>query len=262
MKMKKILSICCISCILLNGCGKKEINTLKAENQQLKNTIAQLQEEIKSLKETDQGYFSSAVEKFNTANNKQQWQEVANDFKVFGQKFPQSPYIAQAQSYVQQATSQVNKLQRIDDGIDKINNSVQKQHWKTARQTLQSIKSSLSTERYEQLKNYIYEESHKPIQTTINEIVSDKYNFIGKRVRVPASFHSSVDRNRKELTAYNSGCHEGSDISVFYNKTPKNTIQRFTNNNPDCYNQRWQVVGTVEQYSNSYDIYIQAESIQ
>lgn len=248
--------------MLLNGCGKKEINNLKTENQQLKNTIAQLQEEISSLKETDQGFFSSAVDKFNSASDKQQWQEVANDFKVFGQKFPQSPYTAQAQSYAKQATEKASELQRIDDGINKINNAIQKHHWKTARLTLQSIKNGLSTERYEQLKNYIYEESHKPIQTTINEIISDKYNFIGKRVSVLASLSSSVDRNRKEITAFSSGCADGSSVSVFYNKTPKNTIQWFTKNDPVCQGKRWRIVGTVEQYSNDYDIYIQAENIQ
>lgn len=260
--MKKIIFLFCIGCILLSACGKKEINALKSENQQLKNTITQLQEEIKSLKETDQGYFSVAVDSFNAADNKQKWQQVAEQFKVFQQKFPNSQYVTQAQGYLEQANNKVKELQKVQDGLQRIEESVQKRHWKTARQTLQNIKSAIPTEQYEKLKKHIYEESHKPIQTTINEIISDKYNFIGKRVSVPASFSSFVDRNQKELTAYSSGCTDGSQISVFYDKTPKNTIQMFTNNDPDCLDQRWRVIGTVRQYSNAYDVYIQAESIQ
>ncbi len=251
--------------MLLICYGKKEINTLKAENQQLQNIIVQ-------LKETDQGFFSSSVDKLNLAKSKQEWQEVANAFRVFGQKFPNSQYISQAQNYLAQATQKFNEMQRIDDGIDTINKAVQNRHWKTARQTLQNIKKDISSDQYEKLKNYIYEESHKPIQTTVNEIASDPSIFIGKRVKVTVSLSSSVDRSRKALHAYNNPMHEGSSIDILYGKTSPQTIKYFVENEPKWMSgETYTLVGVVKEgglplgaLQNSWGetVYIQAEKFE
>ena len=84
-----------------------------------------------------------------------------------------------------------------------------------------------------------------------------------KRVSVNVSLSSFVDRKRKAVTGYSNGCAEGSQIEIFYKKTSSNTVQFFTNNDPDCRGKRWQVVGTVKFYANAYDeVYIDAESIQ
>ncbi len=111
--MKKILFICCIICILFNGCDKKEINTLKAENQQLKNRIIQLEDEIKSLKETDQYYYQQAI----ALLNEQKYQEAQDKFSELIAKFPASILLSEAKERLQEikqnrqeATNAINSL--------------------------------------------------------------------------------------------------------------------------------------------------------
>ncbi len=96
--------------------------------------------------------------------------------------------------------------------------------------------------------------------TTINRIVSRSgssgYELNGKRVVVEVTFHS-VNRKRKELRAQDCGEGvEGSYIAVCYEGTHMDDY--FADNDPTGY----LVTGALQSYSNSNDLYIQAEKIE
>jgi len=63
---------------------------------------------------------------------------------------------------------------------------------------------------------------------------------------------------RRELTAYSSGCAEGSSMSVFYEKTNLETL--FTSKDPKC-SEQYMVTGELKFFSNTGSPYIQAEEI-
>lgn len=146
-----------------------------------------------------------------------------------------------------------------------------KQEFDQAKALLQSVKSSLTDDKYNSLVKKISDYEFPPMYITINQLTADlgKLEFTEawdfwmrkkiKRVKVPAYFSSSVDRMRRELTAYSSGCAEGSSMSVFYEKT--NMEAFFTSEDPKCSN-KYIVTGELKFFSNTGSPYIQAESIE
>jgi tetratricopeptide (TPR) repeat protein len=73
--MRKIISLVSLgssfaALLFLVACGvpKNEYNNVISENQKLKETISQLEDEIKTLKETDQYYYQSGADEFSKGN--------------------------------------------------------------------------------------------------------------------------------------------------------------------------------------------------
>src|SRR3990170_714485 len=147
---------------------------------------------------------------------------------------------------------------------------VESKDFDKAHALLDSLKSSLTEYAYNNLNKMIYDKEYPAVSTTINQLTADlgKLEFTEawdlwmrkkiKRVKVPAYFSSSVDRMRRELTAYSSGCAEGSSMSVFYEKTNLETL--FTSKDPKC-SEQYMVTGELKFFSNTGSPYIQAEEI-
>ena len=91
--MKKIIFLCCISCLLFSACGKKEINALKEENASLRATISQLQEEIQTLKQTDQYYYQQGIDLL----EQKQYEKAEEVFSALIARFPTGPLMPEAQ---------------------------------------------------------------------------------------------------------------------------------------------------------------------
>jgi len=85
------------------------------------------------------------------------------------------------------------------------------------------------------------------------------FKMIGMRIKFNCSFSSSVDRDRKSLTAYNGKHLEGSSIELFYEKS--NMEEYFTQNDPNIENM-YTVTGKLNIYSNSGQLYVSAEKIE
>jgi hypothetical protein len=141
--------------LLFIGCGIPEEDHLKVvdENRQLKETVARLEEEIKQLKETDQYYYQSGADEFNSGNF-QKAIDWMNNLKL---KFPQSNLIVSADKLVKDSNAaiaamyqkekqslnsliqEVSKLE-LEDAIAKLENYVISGHpedlVKTATQQL------------------------------------------------------------------------------------------------------------------------------
>lgn len=278
--MKKILIVLLFGFFSV-GCGQEEINTLKTENAQLKAQIAQLQQENTELKDTEQNRFNRAVDLLKAANDLKSYRKAEETFSEFIAKFPSSTYLAQAQKNRQDAKNKADNIEKINNAKADIKGFIASRNWKAANRTLQSIKNDISQERYEKIKKLIEDERYKPEKTTIDKLVAEIYelqnsyneddfnkawNFRqnGRRVEVVGYIAAqSIDVKRKSITFYGkSGCINGEDIKVFYDKT--NLVNYFLNLNPDSIRcgDAYRIVGKAKTYSNSSDIYIQAETIE
>ena len=137
-----------------------------------------------------------------------------------------------------------------------------------AHDTLQNLQKLISDSEYQTLTTKLNDEMNKPLETTINRLVSQfgsyKHNFdisgeesmINERVKVAVSF-GSVYRQAKSINAYNNKNIGGSSIDIYYSGT--NMDDYFTDHEPD--KDRYIVTGWVRRYSDADDIYIQAEKI-
>jgi predicted translin family RNA/ssDNA-binding protein len=96
------LSFCMFGC----GINKDEYNKVVSENQQLKEEILQLEDEITKLKETDQFYYQSGAEEF--ANGKfEEAIEWMNNLKL---KFPQSTLITSSDNLIIESKNAIAKI--------------------------------------------------------------------------------------------------------------------------------------------------------
>jgi hypothetical protein len=91
--------------LTLFGCGipKEEYDNVVSENQELKEKILQLENEIKTLKETDQYYYQSGSDEFSNKNYKEviEWM---NNLKL---KFPNSSLIDSANKLTKDANNEL-----------------------------------------------------------------------------------------------------------------------------------------------------------
>ena len=267
---------------LVAACGQEEINTLKTENTKLKAQIAQLQKENNELKETEQNRFNRAVDLLKAANDLKSYRKAEETFNEFISKFPSSSYLAQAQKNKQEAKNKADNIEKIDNAKADIKKFIASRNWKAANRTLQNIKNDISQERYEKIKKLIEDERYKPEKTTIDKLVSEIYdlhhsddisswekyhNFEqkGRKVEVIGYAKGGAWLNTKRKTIeFNGkpGCLNGQDITVFYDKT--NLVNYFLNVNPESIKcgDAYRIIGKAAKYSNSSDIYIQAESIE
>jgi len=281
--MKNIILPCLALVLSLSGCGKQEIAQLRAENKSLKNKInvlveenTRLVEENTRLKETDQSYYERGVEAYNTAVSKVDFFHAKDIFVQMTEKFPKSSYIQNAKEYIAKGRVKIQKFEAIESNMEKFNSALRSQNFDSANLELKKLKQLISKDTYEELTQRLYEKKNKPLDTTINALVSkfaklkraeaskENVNMFmamiqtGMRVRVPAYF-ASIDRNRGELSAYSDGGLQGSRIDIYYRGTNMENV--FDQRDPD-YGRGYLVTGMARLYSQNYTLYIQAEKIE
>lgn len=258
--------------VLLSACNQGKLEQLEKENASLRSKIAE-------LSETEQNRFNKAVDLLNAANDLQSYRKAEKTFGDFIEKFPTSSYLNSAQQHRQQAKNKADNIEKINQAKTAVETLVFERKWKSATNTANSIKTLISQEEYQALIKNIENERYKPEKTTIDKLVSDVYDLQqggawrryfdfyknGKRVEVVGYSGSGLSLNtrRKTLSLYGKpGCANGQEVDVFYDKTDK--VNYFLNINPDTIKcgDAYRVVGKAKVYSNSSDVYIQAETIE
>lgn len=286
-KVKKILFIVFV-CTIFIACNNREIEHLQKENNTLKIQIEEfkkekdsLQAQIIELSETEQNRFNKAVDLLNAANSLEEYREAEKSFTDFIEKFPTSGYMTEAQKNKQTAMNKADNIETVSTAKTNIKSLIAEHKWKEAINKLNSIKILIEKDEYDAIMKQIENERYKPEKTTIDKLVSEiydlshsssyegilKYNeFLqkGKRVEVigyaPYGF---LNVKRKSISLYGKpGCSNGERIEVFYSKT--NLVNHFLNLNPDIVKcgASYKIIGKARGYSNSSDIYIEAETIK
>ncbi|MBA7513275.1 Outer membrane protein assembly factor BamD [subsurface metagenome] len=74
------------------GCGRQEIEKLRAENQALKSEVASLKQEIAKLKETPDYHYQQGVDFLSS----QKYEEAKSEFETVIDKYPTSPLVTSA----------------------------------------------------------------------------------------------------------------------------------------------------------------------
>lgn len=271
MKTKDSIIICsAVSIVIVILFVSALLVWLKAENDTLRAKVDSLERDNAKLKETDQSYFNRGVDTLKIANSKASLQSALDTFGQLVTKFPQSSYFHKTQQYMSDIRKRIADMERIETAKAKFESAIGSKSFSEASSALGTLKGNIPDEEHKALCIRLYEEQNKPLETTINKLVSEfgsykyrwdtqnAYGMLNKRVRVGATF-TSVDRYRKELRACSDGWGEGSTIRVFYEGT--NMENDFTNNDPKCCNNRYIVTGITKMYSNVAELYIKAEKI-
>jgi outer membrane murein-binding lipoprotein Lpp len=268
-KFKLLFYVIAIS-LAISGCGQQEIDRLKSENVALKSKMDALEQENTKLKETDQAYFNRGIDAMKNANTKSSLQSSLDAFTQLTEKFPESSYSAKAQQYVADIREKLTNIDRAETAKVKFEGALNAHKFTEASSALQSLSVLISEDEYKTLASRLYNEKNKPLETTVNKLVSqfgsykdrlepqNAFGMLDKRVKIEVTF-TMIDRDRKELHAYSDGWAKGSPISVFYEGT--NMADYFTDNDPECCDNRYIVVGVTKMYSDSDQLYIKAEKI-
>lgn len=262
--------------ILLSACNQGKLEQLEKENASLRSKIAE-------LSETEQNRFNKAVDVLNTANDLQSYRKAEKTFGDFIEKFPTSTYLKSAQQHRQQAKSKADNIEKINQAKAAVGTLIAERKWKSATNMARSIKALISQEEYQSLIKNIENERYKPEKTTIDKLVSEIYELQhshsdgawrkyfefyqnGRRVEVIgySGGFGFLDVKRKSIKVYGkSGCANGESVEVFDNNTDK--VNYFLNLNPDrtrCGGEVYRIIGKAKVYSDSSDIYIQAETLE
>lgn len=261
----------------ISACNQQELERLRAENAAftteiaaLKTKASALEIENAKLKETDQAYFNKGVDTFTTAKTLAEIKTAHDILKQLVLKFPLSPLVPQANTNISKMEHEIDRVSRLEAVKEQFQSSFAAHNFAAASASLKLLKGSISASDYKGLETRLYEEKHKPIETTINKLVSQFGSYKGNgqidralgmvdmRVKLEATF-TSINRDRKELDADSEGWGKGSSISVFYEGT--NAEEFFTNADPKCCNNRYEVIGVVKMFSNADHLYIKAEKI-
>ncbi len=289
MNMKRNMLLFCLTLLVgLSACGQQELEKLSAENQVLKTKvldleqenieigmlrarIQDLEQENAKLKETDQIYFSRALDTFNNATSKASLQSALDMFIELTEKFPRSTYLPKVKQHIAEIQKKISDIERMETIRSAFNNAMASRQFATASAELEKLKLFIPINEHKALSAKLSEEQNKPTETTINRLVSDFGSLMskfdvkgmlamdGQRVRVEATF-TSIDRGRKELRADSDGWGKGSTLSVFYKGTSME--DHFTDNDPKCCNNRYIVTGVTKIYSNADQLYIKADKIE
>ena len=271
MKTKDIIIICSAALIVIVLFSMFALLIwLESENTGLKSRVGSLEEENAKLKETDQNYFSRGIDALKFADSKGGLQSALDIFEQLAAKFPQSPYLHETQQHISYIQKRIGNIERIEVAKIRFESALGSNNFSEASAALEILGGYIPDKGYKTLSARLYEEQNKPLEITINKLISDfgtyksqrnmqnMYGMLNKRVIVYATF-SWIDRSRKELRAYSDGWGKGSVISVFYDGT--NMEGYFTDNDPKCCNNRYIITG-ITRYSNTYELYIKAEKIE
>jgi len=269
-RFKLLLYVLAVS-LAMSGCGQKEIDRLKSENAVLKSKVETLEQENTKLKETDQAYFTKGIDAMKSADTKSALQSSLDVFTQLTEKFPNSSYSAKAQQYTADIRKKLANIDRAEAAKVKFEDALNSHKFAEASAALQSLSALIPKDDYKTLASRLHDEKNRPLDTTVNKLVSEfgsykgrwdlqnAFGMLDKRVKVEVTF-TSVDRDRKELRADSDGWGKGSSISVFYDGT--NMVDYFTSNDPKCCDNRYVVIGVTKMYSNADQLYIKAERIE
>lgn len=270
MSRMRVAILCTILVSSLSGCGREEIGKLRGENEALKAKIALLEQENQELKQTDHSHFSRAVDALNVADSKSSLQAAVDGFTQLINKFPHSQYVPEARQHIGDLRKRISVIDRSQMAMAKFDFALIAHNFDEATKQLTSLKALVTVNEHMKLYRILVNEKNKPLETTINKLVSDfgtlrgstdmrYFDLIGMKVRFKATF-SAIDRNRKELRAHSTGYGEGSAIDVYYDGTSLEAY--FTNNDPKCCDNRYIVTGKTNIYRNTFDLYVKAEEIE
>ncbi|MBQ6534093.1 MAG: hypothetical protein IJI37_02895 [Opitutales bacterium] len=251
---------------------KKEIQASEEEKEKLRNKLVSLEKENAILKETDQTYFNKAIELFRSAKSISEYKEAEEAFNSLAEKFPNSPYLANANEYKQKIQKEIKRIMQLEDFEKKYNEFIFSKNWNSALNLLENSKNLLNDLDYNQRKDYIDNEKNKPIETTINRLVSLKFSELNNkfletknRVKLIGYFETDawVDRGNQYITITNN-IGSGEQINVYYDKLSDAHKSYFIDKNFKYeIEQAWEVsvIGRVSMYSDTLKPRIIAESI-
>ena len=89
------------------GCGRQEIEKLRAENQALKSEVASLNEENTKLKETPDYHYQQGVDFLSS----QEYEEAKTEFETVIEKYPRSSLAAFAKQQLEKAKRELAKIE-------------------------------------------------------------------------------------------------------------------------------------------------------
>lgn len=256
-----------------NEALKTKVQQLTDENNKFKSELDSVKAELEDLKQTDQYLFSKAKEHFDSYNNGYNVSNLGASKDMMDKlltRFPNSIYKPQASAILKDVNSKLAIIDMVENGESEIKSAISSHEFDKAWATLLSIKKHISADRYSVLNKAIDEEQNKPIDTTINRLISDYGNakwkdidkWENKRVRVYAYFRS-IYRYEKKVKAQDK-CVKGEEITVFYSGT--NMEDYFIEHDPNCLGLgydtgKYLIIGKLKFFSNG-DLYIQAEKIE
>jgi len=274
--------------VLACGCNTSRVNNLERENKKLKvrsaeqtKIIENLKQEIsikdtkiRKLSETDEAYFRKGTEQLQEGANKNSEELLAKSISTFTDlivKFPHTKLKALAEQRILLASKKKKIIKVARDVWRKFDEAMKTQDYNKAAAQLEILKSYIPLSDYKNLQVKLDLEKNKPVETTINKLVSEfgvaknkydvkgMYSMRGRRVSFATTF-TSIDRSRQALAGMSDGWGKGSRLEVFYAGTELE--EHFTNNDPKCCDNRYKVTGVLNIYSNAGELYLKAEKIK
>lgn len=92
---------------LISGCGQKEIQKLRSENEALENKVASLEEEVSKLKETADYHYRQGVDLLSA----QIYKEAKKEFEIVIQKYPESNLVTNAKQQLTEVNDILAKIE-------------------------------------------------------------------------------------------------------------------------------------------------------
>ena len=255
MKTKYCLKIIfsCIALFMFSACNQDEINRLQKENEALKSKNRELEAQVAELNETEQNMFGKAADLLSNAKSAADYRKAEEAFASFAAKYPISSYLEQAQKKQDDAKTKAEQLEWIDDQRKSIKTAMENKDWNAASKTVWLIRKVISKEEYDGYVKKIYEEKNKPIQTTISSLLRKGLSMYLKRVEIVGEY-GGIDASIDLLLLRD----KGSTICIQYgNADNVNDII-----NGENLWATFRVIGKVGVYTNTGDIFVQAEKIE
>lgn len=275
--MKASHGLLALSLLGFLGCSNSETERLQRENSELRAKLQALQAQVDGLsaensrlKETDQNYFSVAIEALRAARSPEDLQKALQLFQRVKAHFPSSPLISKVEAHERDVQGRLARYEETQRRTAAFQAALTAHAFDRASEELEALQPLLSAADGEALKKRLLDERERPLSTTINRLITEYsrinssldieafHRAVGQRVTFPATL-ASIDRKQMSVNAYSEGWLQGSSVDVFYQGT--NLESWLTDNDPKCCENRYQVVGRVSLYSNTGSPYVKAESI-
>ncbi|MBN2424488.1 MAG: hypothetical protein JXR46_02850 [Calditrichaceae bacterium] len=247
---------------IMVSCNQDKIESLQNENEQLTKKIVLLEEEIKKLKETDDFYFQTAVELFDSAsfsNTTDDYLKSKEKFEHLIKYFPKSNYISDSKKYISSCDEAIAEIKLINEIINNVTNSISRKDSKAAYSNLNKLKKYISQEAYIDIKEQINDELNKPLVVSARVIVTNAglgwsklQKYLNKRLRINDLKITNINYSQSSFWTYQSLGQKYSDydhdisLEVFFDKAKnyEECTKISSNNSPII-----DVIGTLK-YSN------------
>jgi len=92
---------------LISGCGQEELQKLRSENEDLRNKVISLQQEVQKLKETADYHYQQGVDFFAASR----YDEARIEFETVIKKYPLSPLVTSAEKQLGIVRKELEKIE-------------------------------------------------------------------------------------------------------------------------------------------------------